>query len=253
MGVLLSAAVAASIFSSLGAQSSPELPLSEDSAEESSGVADALLADASSGPTTFYMFPEKTTRKQNNSAFGWDGQTIGEVFLTAFDYPVEGQYACDGRTLPTTNDNIALWSVLYNPGGLTLPQYLRTDDTGVPLATSIVWKGRYPGSDDGDPAVAVIDGISYFGVPGLPSRRDSEYLGAIYLISGLNPDMDRSLVPCDGRSLEIKMEQPLFSLIGTAFGGDGNKTFNVPNLTPPAIDGALYYISTRGLYMPRNY
>ena len=38
-------------------------------------------------------------------------------------------------------------------------------------------------------------------------------------------------VPCDGQLLPADQKHaPLFSLIGTAFGGDGQKTFAVPDL-----------------------
>src|SRR5688572_12849104 len=35
---------------------------------------------------------------------------------------------------------------------------------------------------------------------------------------------------CDGRELEIADHVPLFSLIGTIYGGDGQSTFNLPDL-----------------------
>jgi len=37
-------------------------------------------------------------------------------------------------------------------------------------------------------------------------------------------------LPCDGRSLRVSEYQPLFSLIGTTYGGDGVQTFNLPDL-----------------------
>jgi microcystin-dependent protein len=36
--------------------------------------------------------------------------------------------------------------------------------------------------------------------------------------------------PCDGRSLPIQQYETLFSLIGTTYGGDGQMTFNLPDL-----------------------
>jgi len=35
---------------------------------------------------------------------------------------------------------------------------------------------------------------------------------------------------CDGRSLPISENETLFQLIGTTYGGDGQETFNLPNL-----------------------
>lgn len=40
----------------------------------------------------------------------------------------------------------------------------------------------------------------------------------------------REWLPCDGRELEIQKYAALFSLLGTAFGGDGTKTFKIPDL-----------------------
>jgi microcystin-dependent protein len=37
-------------------------------------------------------------------------------------------------------------------------------------------------------------------------------------------------IPCDGRLLNIKQYAGLYSLLGTAFGGDGQTTFGVPDL-----------------------
>ncbi len=37
-------------------------------------------------------------------------------------------------------------------------------------------------------------------------------------------------LPCDGRALSVNEFQALFAVIGTAFGGDGRRTFMLPNL-----------------------
>lgn len=40
----------------------------------------------------------------------------------------------------------------------------------------------------------------------------------------------RGWLPCDGRLLLINQNQALFALLGTTFGGDGMKTFALPDL-----------------------
>lgn len=40
----------------------------------------------------------------------------------------------------------------------------------------------------------------------------------------------RGWAPCDGRLLPIERYQLLYSLLGTAHGGDGRETFGVPDL-----------------------
>jgi len=40
----------------------------------------------------------------------------------------------------------------------------------------------------------------------------------------------RGWLPCDGRTLPISQFEVLFALIGTTYGGDGQTTFNLPDL-----------------------
>lgn len=43
---------------------------------------------------------------------------------------------------------------------------------------------------------------------------------------------------CSGQLLEIRNNTALFSLIGTRYGGDGMRTFALPNLNGRAVTGA---------------
>jgi microcystin-dependent protein len=54
---------------------------------------------------------------------------------------------------------------------------------------------------------------------------------------------------CDGRALEIQSNTVLFAVIGTAFGGDGTRTFALPNL--PGVGGAKYIICLEGIFPSR--
>lgn len=54
------------------------------------------------------------------------------------------------------------------------------------------------------------------------------FIGEIRLFAGSYAPQDWAI--CDGRLLAIKEYQALFSLIGTIYGGDGVKTFALPNL-----------------------
>lgn len=53
---------------------------------------------------------------------------------------------------------------------------------------------------------------------------------------------------CNGDLLQISQYSDLYALIGTKFGGDGVKTFALPNLmgTEP-VPGINYYIVTSGI------
>ncbi|NLW92788.1 MAG: tail fiber protein [Syntrophomonadaceae bacterium] len=57
---------------------------------------------------------------------------------------------------------------------------------------------------------------------------------------------------CDGALLQIQQNTALFSLIGIKFGGDGQRTFALPNLTGFSPDSNLVYcIATEGIYPSR--
>lgn len=53
---------------------------------------------------------------------------------------------------------------------------------------------------------------------------------------------------CNGQLLSISQNQPLFSLLGTTYGGDGIRTFGLPNLQgrTPVHQGAGYAPGTVG-------
>ena len=58
------------------------------------------------------------------------------------------------------------------------------------------------------------------------------YTGQIHLYAGnaIPGGGSERFIPCDGRELVITDYQNLFSVLGTTFGGDGQTTFNVPDL-----------------------
>lgn len=59
----------------------------------------------------------------------------------------------------------------------------------------------------------------------------------------------REWASCEGQMLSIEQNTALFSLLGTTFGGDGTRTFALPDLrekTP--IKGLTYCIALSGVY-----
>ena len=54
------------------------------------------------------------------------------------------------------------------------------------------------------------------------------YIGEIRMFGGNFPPAGWAF--CDGQTLPISQNDTLFTLIGTTYGGDGQKTFNLPNL-----------------------
>ena len=55
----------------------------------------------------------------------------------------------------------------------------------------------------------------------------------------------RGAVPCRGQILSIAQNNALFALLGTKFGGDGIKTFALPDLRPFTDAGPDYGHRTR--------
>ena len=52
--------------------------------------------------------------------------------------------------------------------------------------------------------------------------------------------------------LNVQEHMSLFSLIGDKFGGEADKTFNLPNMINAAPHGMVYCICYAGPYPPRN-
>jgi microcystin-dependent protein len=56
----------------------------------------------------------------------------------------------------------------------------------------------------------------------------SPYIGQISIFAGNFPPAGWAL--CNGQTMAIAENDTLFNLIGTTYGGDGQETFNLPNL-----------------------
>jgi microcystin-dependent protein len=52
--------------------------------------------------------------------------------------------------------------------------------------------------------------------------------------------------------LQIASNTALFSILGTTYGGDGQTTFALPNLTAPTENGPQYIIAVEGIYPSRD-
>lgn len=80
---------------------------------------------------------------------------------------------------------------------------------------------------------------------------DAQYLGEIRLFP--YRDGPEGWIYCAGQVLTINQENsPLFTLLGSNFGGDGTRTFALPDLREEEpVPGMGYYIAAEGLY-PRD-
>lgn len=60
-------------------------------------------------------------------------------------------------------------------------------------------------------------------------------------------------MPCEGQSIQIAQNQVLFALIGTTFGGDGQTSYQLPNLKDKApAPGMQYCIAMQGIFPQRD-
>ena len=74
----------------------------------------------------------------------------------------------------------------------------------------------------------------------------SPYIGEIRMFGGNFPPNGWAF--CQGQSMPISDNETLFQLIGTTYGGDGEETFNLPNLggRVPLHVGSGYQIGQTG-------
>jgi microcystin-dependent protein len=74
------------------------------------------------------------------------------------------------------------------------------------------------------------------------------YLGEILLVAfGYAP---KDWYKCEGQIMAISENDALFTLLGTAYGGDGVSTFRLPTMTAPT--GMNYIICAVGIFPSRD-
>lgn len=59
-------------------------------------------------------------------------------------------------------------------------------------------------------------------------------------------------LPCDGRSIPVAQNQPLYALIGNTYGGN-QQNFNIPDLrSAKPHDSIQYFIAVQGIFPSRD-
>lgn len=152
--------------------------------------------------------------------------SVGEMALLPYSFAPNGWANCNGQLLPVA-DFEALFGLLgtrFGGDGKT--------NFGLPnLITAPPRNSAYP---DGS-----IFFISLFGV----SEPPSALLGTVQSFpSDAAPD---GWLACEGQLLQIAQNPPLFSLLGTTFGGDGRTTFGLPDLREYSPGSVLYCVCAR--------
>jgi len=67
---------------------------------------------------------------------------------------------------------------------------------------------------------------------------DRSLLGEVQVLAFSNPELTTGWsAPCDGRTLSVRTDGPLFAVIGKAYGGDGVTTYALPDLRGRAMAG----------------
>jgi microcystin-dependent protein len=169
---------------------------------------------------------------------GW--QLLGSLLLVPYGYVPREFADCDG-SLMDIQTNTALFSLLWtNFGGDGKSNFALPD-----------LRGKGPIKDLS--YVIATDGV-------FPSRKFRSNANGIAPLLGqllLVPYVAKFIPPpdwsvCDGKVLDIRGNQELYSVIGSKFGGDGRTNFKLPDLRgkEPA-KGLTYLIAMKGRYPER--
>lgn len=160
-------------------------------------------------------------------------ECTGQTSLFAFNYAPMGWVLCDGRIL-----NVSEYPVLFALIGNTFGGD-GTTTFALPNLTnaSPISGAKYYMSIDGNWGFDASN-LTIGEVCLLPDQlvQRTDALGSLFL-------------KCDGSTYNISPYTAFFSVIGTAFGGNGTSTFSVPNLNNASpLAGLSYYIVCNGLY-----
>ena len=99
---------------------------------------------------------------------------------------------------------------------------------------------------------AAAAGISFaLGAASTASALSTEdYTGSIGLTAA--SFCPRGTVEPAGQELPISQHQALYALFGTTYGGDGKRTFALPNLSGQAPAGIRFCMVMNGIYPPKD-
>jgi microcystin-dependent protein len=210
---------------------------------------------------------------------------VGEVQFFANGYGAEGYVPADGRLLPMSKypalfaiigcdfggdcrTNFALPNVppMKDPSKGVVTAYMNVDGGMFPsgparktfgetvlMAHNIDNRENYALRRDDSITYKTLNGpdlVAYTAGQGEDKLCAFEdFTTQVKLISTLKKYNDG--VMAKGQLLPIRDNAELYSLIGSAFGGDGQTTFGIPNLGAAAPDSVQAYVCTKGDY-PRH-
>ena len=155
-------------------------------------------------------------------------QYLGTIGIFAHDSLPRGWEPCNGKKI-SLRDHLALFSLI----GRTLSADYRNEHFTLPDLGP--WAMPWDVADGPSLTVAIAARDAVF-----PHRLDTTFvtralswkveavLGEIRFYPG--PRLPQGWLYCEGRHLEIQRYPDLFAVIGTRFGGDGVRTFALPDL-----------------------
>jgi microcystin-dependent protein len=131
---------------------------------------------------------------------------------------------CDGAIL-NISENTLLYEVITNMYGGNA----KDEKFALPTAPSLYDNGGLRG--DTIPLIRIVEDANF-------PQPNQCVLGSLVLWPGANPLEEKFWMRCDGKLMDISANTVLYLIIGTQFGGDGEKTFALPNLK---LDNDMYY------------
>lgn len=176
------------------------------------------------GVTTF-CFPDLRGRVPIHQGLGVQFGDVGgaeTVQLTPDELPAHTHAVQAAGTATTPSPANAIWA--ENPNAATAPYRKDKADSGMAVA-AVSETGGGQGHENMQPFVVMNYIIAL--VTGADDST-APFIGEIraFATTALPPGW----VPCDGRALLVQQNPTFFSIIGNYFGGDGVKSFCVPNM-----------------------
>ncbi|WP_239301296.1 InlB B-repeat-containing protein [Paenibacillus sp. ACRRY] len=162
---------------------------------------------------------------REESLYSGAESVLGEVRLFPYQFTPPGWLALNGQEVSTST-----YSDLFQMIGTT---YGGDGNTTFKLPTMPKMNDIIFYAISTDPTLKAENGTGY------------EYIGEIIPMLVSLPT--NRWIPANGLTLPINQNQPLFSLFGTKFGGDGRVNFNVPNLNS-SQSALVYYVANTGVF-----
>jgi len=182
----------------------------------------------------------------------WQGTTIADTYIGNLSASkitsgtldnARINWAAPGNIGSTTRASGAFTSVNANNGLTVSNGTINLKPAGDAGASGEVLTTDGSGNVFWDNAVTTTLGVRFIicvdnaAFPQPSSNATGIVIGQIILWPGSENYIPKNFLPCDGRLLNIADYVYLFSLFGTAYGGDGTTTFALPNFSNKAMNG----------------